>query len=175
MPDFTNIDRDKIKKLIDAFKEGINEFLTNFDTLKEIYGENTLTEAIIDDALAVSRGQTTIAKIRVLHEGRKIGTKRKVVLGPRRDVSTTALLPLLPEFEIPREILGVGGIIPYFSVSMELTEIFGELRNYHHIGMIPISGREGIDIYRDRAKYKIPMEYFGKEEDVYGKRKISSA
>ncbi|MCK4730937.1 MAG: hypothetical protein KAT65_00635 [Methanophagales archaeon] len=68
MPDFTNMDPNQIGKVIDAFKEGIKESLRTLDALKEIHCEDTLTREIIADALAVSKGQTTIEKIRALHE-----------------------------------------------------------------------------------------------------------
>ncbi|MCK4348303.1 MAG: hypothetical protein KAW47_06780 [Thermoplasmatales archaeon] len=173
MADFTNMSREQIKVVLDGFKHRVNDFLSNLETLMEIYGENTITREILDDALAVRKGETTIAKIHALHEGRKIGTKSRSVLEHRRDVSATTLLP---EFKHRAEILGMGVFIPYkFAESME-SSIFEELMTYHHVGMIPVSGREGIDIYRDRAKYKIPMEYFTtKREDEYGKREISCA
>lgn len=152
MADFTNMNREQIKAILDGFKQRANEFLSNLETLMEIYGENTITRDILDDALAVRKGETTMGKIQALHKGRKIGTKSKMVLEPPMDVLTT----LLSESE---EILMVGGITPYkFAESIKFPEISDEeFRIYQHVGVIPAE-REGIGIYRGGAK--IPLEYF---------------
>lgn len=191
MPDFTNMDPNQIGKVIDAFKEGIKESLRTLDALKEIHCEDTLTREIIADALAVSKGQTTIEKIRALHERPKIETKSRDVLIHRGHVSE---MVILPESKSWGEILGMGTIIPYkFGGSEESTEIF-RLTAYHHVGMIAVSEREGIDVVSEResidivseresiefiyrTKDKVPVgNYFPtKEDDIYGKREINCA
>jgi hypothetical protein len=102
---------------------------------------------IIADALAVSKGQTTIEKIRALHERPKIGTKSREVLIHRGHVSE---MVILHESKSWGEILGRGTIIPYkFEGSEESTEIF-RLTAYHPVGMIAVSEREGIDVVSER-------------------------
>ena len=139
MADFTNMNWEQIKAILDGFKDRINEFISNLETLMGIYGESTITREILDDALVVRKGETNIAKIRALHgyESREIRIKRERVIEIERLVRD--------ELDIlHREILGMDKIISYKPAAH--TEMFSDLTTYSAIGMsmIPTPERECI-------------------------------
>ena len=77
MPDFTNLDDNKIEKLISAFNRGIDNFINNLEGIKKIHRVSITTKEVLEDLLALSRKETTLEKIKSLHSQKSSIIKEK--------------------------------------------------------------------------------------------------